>query len=280
VTIAAGFTCQDGIVLCADTQESWGDDKTHVYKLSPFDGPNWSGGIAGSGTGYLIDYASTKILESITKIAPGTSPAQISESLASVMEGLYKKEFGMYPAAAEDKQIQILVGLCDKSKSKTYLFSIDSTLVLLVPKERVIGAGELLKHLASDFQKMTLTLSQGMYVAMYLVWDAKRRYTTVGGDTLVLGIHSSGAIRAESIWSIALQERLLKRIDFFRNHLLISLDKETPNHEVKAWIRHIERGIRWTRKEILDLDTQREKQRKAAEKAGAEFAKDIRKGGA
>lgn len=38
----AGFKCQDGIVVCADTQETLGSAKRNVPKLEFTHGPTWS----------------------------------------------------------------------------------------------------------------------------------------------------------------------------------------------------------------------------------------------
>ena len=42
VTIIAGFRCQDGVVICADTQETSGSAKRNVPKLEFFKGPTIS----------------------------------------------------------------------------------------------------------------------------------------------------------------------------------------------------------------------------------------------
>lgn len=267
MTIAAGFSCTDGIVLCADTQESYGEDKAYIYKLVPFDWTNWVGGIAGSGVGYLVDYASGKILEIMDKQKPGTDPEKIRTSFEQLFDRLYTNEFRKYPAPIEDKQVQMLIGVCDKSRSKTFLVSVDSTLVRLVPKERVIGTGELLKDLAHDFQIMELPLSQGMWIALYLVWAAKQRFAAVGGESLVVGIHSSGVIRVERVWDIAQKEKLLNRIDKCRNQLLITLDKDMPSHVVEARLKFVARAIRLSRQEVLAIDKRFEKQKAAGEKS-------------
>jgi hypothetical protein len=42
MTIIAGFRCQDGIVVCADTQETFGSAKRNVPKLVFSHGPTLS----------------------------------------------------------------------------------------------------------------------------------------------------------------------------------------------------------------------------------------------
>lgn len=277
MTIAAGFVCTDGIVLCADTQESYGEDKAYVYKLVPMTGKNWVATVAGAGTGYLVDYANDKILDALDGIPPGTDAAALRAIWEKLFKELYAGEFHLYPAALESKQIQMLIGLCDKSQSKTYLFSVDSTLVRQISKERVIGAGELLKNLAESFQRMKLTVSQATWIAMYLVWEAKQRFSEVGGETLVLSIHSSGLMRPERIWDIAEKERFLKRVDLFRNQLLACLDRETSQKVVAVHIRHIAQAMKISKQELAALDKRYAKQKIMGNKLSQDLAKGILK---
>ena len=68
MTIAAGFVCHDGIVLCADSQEVSGDYKWPVKKLViPRSMVNKTRlMIAGAGFGPAIDTATQKIISLIS----------------------------------------------------------------------------------------------------------------------------------------------------------------------------------------------------------------------
>lgn len=66
MTAIAGFNCIDGVVLAADSEETFdGGNKVFMHKLFPFTRPTWRACVAGSGTGYLIDYAKDKIIAAI-----------------------------------------------------------------------------------------------------------------------------------------------------------------------------------------------------------------------
>jgi hypothetical protein len=62
MTIAVGFVCNDGIVLAADTKESYGELHTFVHKLEN-DSPKCSGALAGSGYSYPADFIAPQIKE-------------------------------------------------------------------------------------------------------------------------------------------------------------------------------------------------------------------------
>ncbi len=85
MTIAAGFLCRSGIVLCADSQEVVGDMKWPVKKLVV---PRTAMGntrimIAGAGFGPAIDNATQKI---VSRVAMSMmSYNQIIESIESTL---------------------------------------------------------------------------------------------------------------------------------------------------------------------------------------------------
>src|SRR6476646_1110430 len=65
MTVAAGFVCKDGIVLCADSQESAGGYKFPVEKVLTRIDPYTEIAIAGSGYGPLVDMASQRIAKNL-----------------------------------------------------------------------------------------------------------------------------------------------------------------------------------------------------------------------
>lgn len=64
MTIAAGFVCSDGIVMCADSQETYADLKWPVQKLQ-VEGWGYPIMITGAGFGAAIDSATQRIREKL-----------------------------------------------------------------------------------------------------------------------------------------------------------------------------------------------------------------------
>src|SRR5690349_6732935 len=109
MTAIAGFNCSNGVVIAADSEESYGlDAKVYSHKLFPFERPTWRLCVAGAGSAYLIDYAKDQIVKEIESGA--NSPDDFERALRTVLEGLYKNEFKHFPVnERRELTIQLLV---------------------------------------------------------------------------------------------------------------------------------------------------------------------------
>jgi hypothetical protein len=202
MTLCASFLCKDGIVLCADTEETYGDDKAHVQKLQWYTSKTFDVGIAGAGIGYLVDYAVIRTLEEL-----GSAPADenCEARLRSSMQSLYQKEFKLYPVdSPSSRLIQLLIAVRPKGKPPM-LFCADGPLVRHVKDVRVIGA-ELIQDVARDLHRYCYGTVEAVYAAMYLLKEARNRYQGVGGATHIITIPNDGAIKHERLWDMAERE--------------------------------------------------------------------------
>jgi hypothetical protein len=202
MTAIAGFNCVDGIVLAADTEESYGEsgDKAYANKLFPVERKHANLCVAGAGTGYLIDYAKEKI---ISALEDTKNNAEFEIRLSEVLNALYADdgEFRKYPVASPAYlAIQLLVGVqfrkeSDPSKwEESTLFECESNLVTQVPlgRGRILGAGELLKETASQFTGWGLSAALAEWTSFYIIYEAKRRYGGIGGKTHTCTIWADG----------------------------------------------------------------------------------------
>ncbi|PYX96553.1 MAG: hypothetical protein DMG63_16845, partial [Acidobacteria bacterium] len=88
MTIAAGLFSIDGVVLAADTKESYGEVHTYVDKLESVSTEYCNGAIAGSGDGYLLDYVTPCVLNLMrSKI---TTSGEFEDQLRELMVTLYQ----------------------------------------------------------------------------------------------------------------------------------------------------------------------------------------------
>jgi hypothetical protein len=96
MTAIAAFHCNDGIVLAADTEETYQqENKAYSHKLFPVERPQRNLCVAGSGMGYLIDYAKDKIVSAVDSAI--TNDAEFEIRLISILDKLYREEFRLYP---------------------------------------------------------------------------------------------------------------------------------------------------------------------------------------
>ena len=109
MTIAAGFVCNDGIVLCADSQEVVGDYKWPVKKLVI---PNHMVDktrlmIAGAGFGPAIDTATEKI---VARVATHMlSYEQTLDQITHVLREIHERDLPIHPLASQGLEFELLI---------------------------------------------------------------------------------------------------------------------------------------------------------------------------
>jgi hypothetical protein len=110
MTIAAGIPCADGIVMCADSQETYGDFKWPVKKLAlpPATIGDFSILISGAGFCSAIDTATHKIFERTAMSAP--SYTHTIHIIEEVLKEIHEKDLPCYPTHdKESLQFRLLI---------------------------------------------------------------------------------------------------------------------------------------------------------------------------
>jgi hypothetical protein len=226
MTLCASFLCKDGIVLCADSEESYGDDKAHTQKLQWYTSELVDVAVAGAGIGYLIDYASAIALQEFTRVPRDASECE--SRLRSVMQKLYREEFKVYPVDSRSQLlIQMLFAIRLKGKPPI-LFSADGPLVRQVPDFRVIGA-ELMKDVAHELHQFCYTTTEAVHASMYLLKEARNRFLGIGGPTHIITIPNDGEIRNERLYDMPERERFFD--GFRKGSYKFMLEAINPNLE-------------------------------------------------
>lgn len=259
MTIAAGMVCNDGIVIAADSQESWTDGKTYVNKLSVLNLPNGPKVVlAGSGVGWFVDYARDKIFN-LFRDKEIKQNGDIQPQISLLMSSLYENEFRSFPGKI-DRGVGLLI--CAKiADEPPKLVSCDSTLVRPVEAVRLVGT-ESLSDEADTLQKIGLNLAQTRWACAYLVWKAKWRSSDVGGKTYVSSLDNSGKLHAENAHVLRQREHLFERTTDLALLLLLSANPATPELMVKHYSRWISKAIQASRREFKAAEDSQRKQAK------------------
>jgi len=187
--------------MSADTEESYPDNKVYTFKLFPFERGGKRLCVAGSGIGYLIDYAKDQIVSDLDSGL--TNVVDFEKRLRVIMREVYKKDFNLYPVDRQsERQIQLLVGVqfTDESNASSWLpptlFECQSNLVTVLTnpaqRGRILGAGELLKETAVQFANWGLNVELAERASLYILYEAKRRLTGVGGKTHIFTMRNDG----------------------------------------------------------------------------------------
>lgn len=223
MTIAVGVMSIDGIAVAADTKESYGDTHTYVDKLISISTENCKGAIAGSGSGYLLDYMCPRIHN---LAANSTNVAEFEQQLAELMAEIYNSAaIKSYPIEkTDDLYTQFLVAVRCREDSEVNLFIVNST---LVTKTRsfgtVIGCGPL-RQVGEEFGQVSpFDIENAKEAALCIVYEAKRRYSDVGGATQVLTLTNDGILKFWADNGIPAKEALLDRVREMTNLITVNV---------------------------------------------------------
>jgi hypothetical protein len=269
VTAIAGFNCIDGVVLAADSEETFdGGNKVFMHKLFPFTRPTWRACVVGSGTGYLIDYAKDKIIAAIH--AGLKNEDEVQAALGRLLDGLYSKEFKRYPVdSALQRSIQLLVGVqfANDSNASAWqqpaLFECQSNLVTKVSLggARVLGIGEAVKELGAQFATWRLTSDLAEWASIYVIHEAKKRFGGVGGKTHTFRIRQDGTFVDRFGGNIYQAEHIFDGLAKINQLLAFSLSPSIPDSKSKDLVDTAKTWLADARRHMKEVERKQGKER-------------------
>jgi 20S proteasome alpha/beta subunit len=187
MTIAAGFRCNEGIVLCADTQETiTGYIKGYEGKIVTSIFQDCIVSIAGAGTTDYIRTAKEKAIDGLGKL--GFLP-DIAAKIASNLLEFFDIHLGPWAKFAESERptVDLLISVSVESGAFG-LYHWNGTAFHSV-SEMAIGAGILLANsLISEYGHGNHTLKQTTNLAVFILSKVKKQVDTCGGNTHVVVI--------------------------------------------------------------------------------------------
>src|SRR5580704_5319398 len=263
MTAIIAFRCPDGLVMAADTEETYPDSKVYTFKLFPFDRDGKRLCVTGSGVGYLIDYAKDEIVCALDSGL--TNVTDFEKSLRKIMRDLYEKDFSLYPVDHDsERQIQLLVGVQFVSESKPTswleptLFECQSNLVT-VPKNpsqraRILGVGALLQETARQFANWGLNVELAERVTLYLMYEAKRRLAGVGGKTHIFTMRNDGTFGYYRGKHLGEQESVLAGFNGVTQLLLFALEPSVSDSKADDFINSVRKWLKEARRYLAKVE--------------------------
>ena len=251
VTLIAAFRCRDGVVLCADEQETVGDIRVAVNKLKPEDaGANYQLAIAGSGNSDLIDGFAYKLKLDVAGWDVDADERLVYGYLQSAVQDYHENEVKYYPAdSADDKLNHFLVCIRPNNRSDIFLWELRGTAIVPVADYTLMGVTASiyqheLKRLYPDKEK--IDRAQAMTLAVHLFSLAKATSNYIGGQTRIVFVGPDGMDLRPSE-DVA---KIEQRIDEI-NRSLGSIMLEMANLEGSEV--RVEKAFKLFREEILGL---------------------------
>ncbi|MFY9561691.1 MAG: hypothetical protein WAQ52_15770 [Terriglobales bacterium] len=239
MTIIAGFRCEDGIVLCADSQETLGTAKRSVPKLrfeprNPITGiednfSNLAAAFCGAGDGPFID----KLVEESWKAAKnGLSLDEVCASIEATIKNTYR-EFGEIYQRGECPEVQLIYGA--KMNGESRLFSAMGPIVVEKFEFDTGGVGHYMADfLASKLHDNELTVRQVTILAAYVLMEATEHVDGCGGDNQIAVLRnseSSGTVSETKLYDV---RDLIKFADWAAGAIVLAIsDMDKDDMELK-----------------------------------------------
>jgi 20S proteasome alpha/beta subunit len=222
MTVAAGFVCQDGIVICADSQESAGDYKFPVEKVLTRIDPWTEIAIAGSGFGPLVDMASQKIADRL--MGGWDEYSIVQQRIEETLNELYERPFHFYPVATpDDTTVDLLIAVRLRKHHFPRLYHSSATAVVRVPEYAIIGSGRAVQYEVQNLYGKYMSVQRGILLAVQLLYIAKTVLRSVGGTGKIVTLGGTGlAIGEAGAWEINESEKALKHFTSFTSTLLLN----------------------------------------------------------
>ena len=226
VTIAAGFVCKDGIVLCADTEETGFGYKRRVAKLQvmpnkpPFSEDEPVAVFTGSGTAAFMDEVIEKMWAGVLESGE-QELAKIIRRLEYENRLYHTTIWHTYPTTNRvDLLPEADLLFAVRAKDGFGLFQAKGTMFNRVKSYAAIGCGgELSDYICEDAHRTTEDVARTICLAIYMLEETKGHVPGCGGESHIAVLAKDGntqlyagseVINAASHLSLA--DRILKEI--------------------------------------------------------------------
>jgi len=195
VTIAAGLTYRDGVILCADSEMTLGDSlKYRQEKVAFATGGKLETVLTGAGDEGFMKMAWSRILEQLAAKAEGINrDSDVEKTIDEVVGRIYKRNIGALPR--EDQYgsgFTLLAAWCIDGLAPC-LFKVADTRLQPIIGFTCTGMGEpLAKYASEGLYDPSMTLPQALALAAYVIYVAKEYVPKCGGFTSIVVLDRTG----------------------------------------------------------------------------------------
>lgn len=190
VTYIAGLRSPEGIVLSADTQETYNDEIVYTEKIELHDCASYKLAIAGAGRGELIDGFILALTQNIRRDDPANGQA-VKALIDSCLADFYRNDVRLFPG--KQKTIGFLIAATRIDGTELHLWRTKGMRVFDVARKSVIGyRAPFATYVLDRLYKNSLPLTQLVLLSVYLVAIAKDSGVSVGGPTQLVVITHNG----------------------------------------------------------------------------------------
>ncbi|MGD1156729.1 MAG: hypothetical protein ABSA41_12960 [Terriglobia bacterium] len=197
MTIAAGFRCNEGVVICADTEETVGDTKQWRGKIETIVYPGLKHVICFAGAGWT-DYVLTAMEKAREGLGECNGMNEIRDHLKEKLIGFFDGHLAnwAYFPANERPFVELLIGVTT-TVGGLGLFYYGGT-AFYETSEKTIGSGIILaNNLISEHRTHKESLEQLCRLSIFVLSRVKKQVVGCGGDTHLVALRKG----ADFAWS-------------------------------------------------------------------------------
>jgi 20S proteasome alpha/beta subunit len=249
LTLIAAFRCgtpdDPSVVVCADSQETYGPYRVEVKKIQPRDAGQYDLIVGGSGNiGDLIDGLTGAIERSVSHWQAGVDQESGRQQLERILLAYHARQVALYPAGDDEKELKFIVCVRDKQSGTIHLWKTSGTSALSTEEYALIGWDEAIyKHQVKQFYRPNLSLAQTVLLGIDLISIGIKTSNYIGGPIQVI------VARKEGVWADYPEDvkRLEERIERFNEELgrfaLACLDVSMPDADFDKVLARFQKQI-------------------------------------
>ncbi|HET8888079.1 MAG TPA: hypothetical protein VFQ41_04180 [Candidatus Angelobacter sp.] len=245
MTIAAGYHCYEGIVLCADTEETVQEYIKHdVPKIFRFPDawdykPELNCALfAGAGDGPLIESLALKMWKGTKSL----KDASLDDMVTAFEDVLFKEYQRLVPAYQKDSmpQAHFMVAIRSAAHKDLELIRITGPVIERQLPYGAIGYGLTLHtYLASRFLYPKTGLNFTANVMTYMIDQVKTHVTNCGGNTDLYMLDYEGKVKVESQQDTQRRTDMLREIDTVARYIAgLAMNPSTTRETAQPIIEH------------------------------------------
>lgn len=200
MTIAAGFICKDGMVICADREESSGASKKVGQKLVTLHADPWNMTVATAGSAAAGDLAVKRLQEAfiLQFASTRTDPYGLygleqkhEQVIIDVLTKLHEDHIWKNPTT--DHSIKLIIGVSFLKLNRQYLYLTQDNIPQPIDSYCCMGVGEdLCTYFAERLYHRQLSIEEMMLLASFIFREVNASIQFCGKGTDMAWLRPDG----------------------------------------------------------------------------------------
>jgi hypothetical protein len=192
MTIAAGFCCENGFVVAADSQETVGDHRVSVQKIESRQMGQYQVSLAGTGYGDLID-SFIERLDGRLRSDTANTVSQFKAIFESEFLLFRKEDAQLYPAPKTGKHIRFIVAVASPQFPQAALWVLKGARLKPIKDWDLVGVEDpLYRNAIQRLYSPPISIPQAILTALYMFTIAEATSNWVKSPISVAVVRENG----------------------------------------------------------------------------------------